>query len=469
MRMKIRIPLVVIFLLFVAGGFTRLDSEPLFKKPASFSQNREFLEFNLFDGNKGMVLPSSLSGRISKAESNPLTRGLLHGYMKRKFGLITFDREMIGLTSEVQDGTEVHVFGCAACHSGKAAGLFIPGLGNKTFDVFQGGHELESYLQWERRVKPEQRTDDSSKRSAEFAAIVGNPGNANATRGIVNDVLVWQRLDPAYHHAQLPPAFVKIPAVWGFATKTKAGFFCDGFGEGIGWMAAVPLSAGLSENAILDNQGKLETIERIFRCFEAPMYPFKIPAGLRTRGAAVFAENCRRCHGDYARDDNGRPVYQTPRWISIESVKTDRTRLQFPKGFFDALEENPLHPILYCRADYEPGYLAPRLEGIWSRFPYLHNGSVPSLEALLTIPGERPEVFSMKNAGEQWRFNEVSVGLRAPARGSVEMRLLKNLADRGDRNIYDTSRLGLSNEGHPFGTLLPAADKRALIEYLKSL
>lgn len=34
---------------------------------------------------------------------------------------------------------------------------------------------------------------------------------------------------------------------------------------------------------------------------------------------------------------------------------------------------------------------------------------------------------------------------------------------------YDTSEMGKGNGGHPYGTDLSAAEKKALLEYLKSL
>ena len=37
------------------------------------------------------------------------------------------------------------------------------------------------------------------------------------------------------------------------------------------------------------------------------------------------------------------------------------------------------------------------------------------------------------------------------------------------RSLLDTGLPGNSNAGHEFGTGLPEADKRALLEYLKSL
>ncbi|MCB9647741.1 MAG: hypothetical protein H6730_14215 [Deltaproteobacteria bacterium] len=79
------------------------------------------------------------------------------------------------------------------------------------------------------------------------------------------------------------------------------------------------------------------------------------------------------------------------------------------------------------------GYRANTLRGLWATAPYLHNGSVPTLEALLTRPEDRPT---------RWM--------------------------RGDFEV-DTSRFGSSNEGHTFGTTLEAADKAALAAFLRSL
>jgi hypothetical protein len=43
------------------------------------------------------------------------------------------------------------------------------------------------------------------------------------------------------------------------------------------------------------------------------------------------------------------------------------------------------------------GYLCPPLDGIWARAPYLHNGSVPTLDALLGPVGDRPKIFQRGN------------------------------------------------------------------------
>ncbi|PMZ49168.1 hypothetical protein C1Y04_30550, partial [Pseudomonas sp. FW306-2-11AC] len=51
-------------------------------------------------------------------------------------------------------------------------------------------------------------------------------------------------------------------------------------------------------------------------------------------------------------------------------------------------------------------YRARPLNGIWAMAPYLHNGSVPSLNDLLLPPNLRPKTFYIGN----WEFNPDIVG-----------------------------------------------------------
>jgi hypothetical protein len=97
-------------------------------------------------------------------------------------------------------------------------------------------------------------------------------------------------------------------------------------------------------------------------------------------------------------------------------------------------------------------YRARPLNGIWATAPYLHNGSVPSLYQLLLPPSQRVREFYVGN----WDFNPETVGFESdsPFEGAFK---------------YDTSLPGNSNAGHTYGTDLSDMDRRALIEYLKTL
>ena len=99
------------------------------------------------------------------------------------------------------------------------------------------------------------------------------------------------------------------------------------------------------------------------------------------------------------------------------------------------------------------GYANMPLDGFWLRAPYLHNGSVPDLRALL-FPEERPAVFFRGYDVYDWdRVGFVSRGASAEREGVP----------------FDTSLPGNASTGHRYGADLPTADKLALLEYLKTL
>lgn len=105
-------------------------------------------------------------------------------------------------------------------------------------------------------------------------------------------------------------------------------------------------------------------------------------------------------------------------------------------------------------------YKARPLNGIWATPPYLHNGSVPNLYALLSPVAERPKRFYLGNR----EYDPVNVGYsiqKLP--GGFEL---------------DTGIRGNNNTGHEFNTgtgkgiigpLLTPDERRALIEFLKTL
>lgn len=95
------------------------------------------------------------------------------------------------------------------------------------------------------------------------------------------------------------------------------------------------------------------------------------------------------------------------------------------------------------------------LEGIWAAAPYLHNGSVPTLMELLKKPQDR--VASFKTGPN---YDIEAVGL------AIEQTMFDYVTNTtGCENVTS----GNSRCGHDYGTDLSEEDKRALIEYLKSI
>ncbi|MFK4535044.1 cytochrome c553 [Bradyrhizobium ottawaense] len=100
-------------------------------------------------------------------------------------------------------------------------------------------------------------------------------------------------------------------------------------------------------------------------------------------------------------------------------------------------------------------YEARVLQGIWAAAPYLHNGSVPTLAELLKPSGQRKSHFSIGR-----KYDIENVGLAAnqePQSDSL------SVTDCNDINS------GNSRCGHEYGTNLSEQDKKALLEYLKTL
>ncbi|WP_240008791.1 di-heme-cytochrome C peroxidase [Aquipseudomonas campi] len=95
------------------------------------------------------------------------------------------------------------------------------------------------------------------------------------------------------------------------------------------------------------------------------------------------------------------------------------------------------------------------MEGIWAAAPYLHNGSVPTLAELLKPAAQRVAAFQVGPA-----YDVVNVGL------AVEQSKFGYTLQTTDCSARDS---GNSRCGHEYGTQLPAAEKKALLEYLKSL
>src|SRR5262249_2341586 len=137
------------------------------------------------------------------------------------------------------------------------------------------------------------------------------------------------------------------------------------------------------------------------------------------------------------------------------------------EGFIDAFNHSPL--AAEGRLVASTGYAATPLTGVWANYPYLHNGSVPTLHHLLGPVEERPRLFSVKSAR---RFDPERDGQRLyPDEGVERWSVSEGLERFGaDSNWFNVGRRGCGNEGHDFWSRIGSnANRRALIEYLKAL
>jgi len=108
----------------------------------------------------------------------------------------------------------------------------------------------------------------------------------------------------------------------------------------------------------------------------------------------------------------------------------------------------------HCNSCHAAEPAGKSLNGIWLRGPYLQNGSVPTVRDLLAPVEQRPRTFYSGN--DLINFRDVGF-------------LSTEATDMGRQFLfYDTAKPGNGNSGHVYGTNLPASDKAALLEYLKT-
>ena len=162
----------------------------------------------------------------------------------------------------------------------------------------------------------------------------------------------------------------------------------------------------------------------------SPRFPGPIDEGLAAAGAVLFHElnmwseaydnpvpkpeggngSCASCHGVYSdRYANDPDFLETPelkgiagRLVSLDVIGTDAVyttagnSLKSEDGTIsEAMSKNMM---LYCGfggvgETMEHRLLAPPLHGVWATAPYLHNGSVPNIWALLDPSSDRPRIW----------------------------------------------------------------------------
>lgn len=192
----------------------------------------------------------------------------------------------------------------------------------------------------------------------------------------------------------------------------------------------------------------LQRVEKYITELDPPKFPFAIDQAAADKGKKVFDQHCATCHAFGGE--------RTGTVISQQEVGTDRHRLdmwtQEAADKYNAFAEGYDYDFDQLRKT--DGYLSVSLDGLWLRAPYLHNGSVPSLQDLLKTSDARTPVFYRGyDVYDPDAVGFISQGAEAEKVGFK----------------YDTSLVANSNQGHLYGTNLPEKDKATLIEYLKTL
>lgn len=141
------------------------------------------------------------------------------------------------------------------------------------------------------------------------------------------------------------------------------------------------------------------------------------------------------------------------RVLSMFKTEVDKLEDLGDLGSLDDLKETFQMKAAAATPTYP--YESRVLQGIWAAAPYLHNGSVPTLAELLTPSEKRMGEFKVGPA-----YDPEKVGLAVD-----QTKFNFTLKTTGCSNRDS----GNSRCGHDYGTSFTDMEKKALLEYLKSL
>lgn len=467
----------ILFVQSMAWGQLLVDRQELHDRAAE-----EFLSTHFFENGRGMTISPDLSVFFGGLKKKPSL--LQDPFITKTFGFLPgVKQRYVGVFEVKYKNMDLAVLGCTGCHSGRAAGQLIPGLGNKTIDPYAIGKTLKTAQGvWQTFIQHKIDNDPDyayvHEKAMNFANVLADDEISNLTRGLVPDSVIktfFYRDTGTPYGPEIERTQVKVPSLWGFANKRQVGVFADGSldSQNYAWAFGAELMASDSGEHLRASMPKLiHMVDNVIGNLLPPKYPFEIDVEKAARGKALVEKNCSECHGDHKRDPQGFPIYDPPQLIAHDFVNTDAQRLSYGNSLWvDLAEQGSLSDLIkFNHHLFEYGYFAPKLWGIWSRFPYLHNGSVPTLYHMLIPPEERPEVFSMEDAGEAYRYSKTYGGLTT-YRNPVEIDTKILEAEWGDRDLYWIGRPEHSNKGHYFKFMEDFSydDRMDVIEYLKTL
>lgn len=237
-----------------------------------------------------------------------------------------------------------------------------------------------------------------------------------------------------------------LPSLWNQRIRRGLWLHWDGNNDSVDERnKSAAIGAGATPDSI--DLVALDRIEGWILDLKPPAFPAdRINAALANTGRSLYQQHCASCH------DVGQP--KVGQVIDITEIGTDPERLNSftPElaKLMNTIGTGKTWKFSHFRKTN--GYSGMPLDGIWMRAPYLHNGSVPTLRALLLLD-PRPESFY--RAYDVYDFAAVGFVSSGPEAEKVGF-------------LFKTSDRGNGNGGHTYGTQLPVSEREALLEYLKT-
>jgi hypothetical protein len=404
-------------------------------------------------------------------------------------------------------------FNCAVCHTGQILrsendrGFGFVGMANPRVDLVAFGDAVKTSILDERRLTPASisstyqskygRTLNLSEKlmitlwlqgaRAELQAdmplrgrpfggadlrdaalLASGPGRNQPMRETVR-FLIHQTPFPDGGAAKIPSLYHADRRAWGqfdgslHGPLTRNALAALGVGASV-YNLRVPGILGTMGNSYsfiskLDGPRYAD----VFRGYARP-----VNADSAKRGRAVYANSCLACHGAPGPQGEWTPGKRQGEVISAQQLGTDQARVTF--RFYPQMADLIYaffpegHPLRPRRSDLRPnagdvhGYIAQPIESVFSRAPFLHNGSVVTLAELINLKPRRPVFYRGANL-----YDPVDVGL-----------LARDRPDARRYFRYDTRAYGNSNRGHDYpwtykGRGWDRKQLTDLLEYLKTL
>ncbi len=394
---------------------------------------------------------------------------------------------------EAPNGAEVVNANCLLCHGGQFAGELVIGLGNANADFTAGAGGGNTGIPLDDVVLDGFGLDEAEKaelrKTFSRGAVLGpltdmhaigmNPAEMFAVILMVHhdrETLEWsdEEVVPLVIYDDdgepMDNETVRItsdPPPWWRAHKKNALFY-NGMARG-----DHRATMALATSVCVDDLERARLVDEWFVDIQAfvgsvrpPAYPYPIDEDLAATGHEVFVQNCAGCHGTYGEIDE--EEWYPNLLIPLDVIGTDPVVANagvvhapqlvewYNSSFYGGITRMvPNDPF--------PGYMPPPLDGIWATAPYLHNGSVPSIELMLDSSA-RPTYWRRVDLDSR-NFDEDAVGwpwLEVPYSWD-------DAPDEEKPFVYDTTQFSQSNAGHPFGDHLSSDQRRAVLEYLKTL
>lgn len=394
---------------------------------------------------------------IERSLKKDTTKFLKRSKLVSKHGFAVF---------EAFNGVEVTNGTCFTCHAGAIAGDTILGLGN-SFGDFRGNLTLiaklsNTRMKWQYGKKsPEYiQYKDFGKYFNEMAKYTrtNNPGVNPAAR-IAESIMrvrdpqsLLPLEEPLYTINEYNIAS-DIPPLWNVKKKNSLYYTAVGRGDMTKLLFQASVLGIQDSTQARKAQNAFEDVLAWIMALEPPKYPFEIDSISVKKGVVIFNKNCSSCHGTY-----GEKWTYPNKVISTDVVKTDPLYANYAvTSNITEWYNKSWFATSYPQSKFVPeaGYIAPPLDGIWATAPYLHNGSIPTLESLLNSY-IRPKFW--KRSGKNEDYNQNAVGWN----------YTKKKSGKG-KWTYDTTLPGYSNQGHTYGDHLTKQQKLSVIEYLKTL